>query len=151
MWTVSPCCLASIKCGQWGAPQEFRKRGRVHRPAVSLQPKCPNRSSGMVAAPHREQPRAPHHPCGFQTHCPHLCKPCSKDLNLSMPSVSCRDLTDKDGFIDEMTFEQRSEGDDGTSHGDVWEEVFSGTASVKAGDRTGLGVLVAGVERVRGE
>ena len=42
---------------------------------------------------------------------------------MSVPSVFCRDLTDRDGFIDKVTFEQRSEGDEGTSHVHIWKEV----------------------------
>lgn len=51
-----------------------------------------------------------------------------------------------------MTFEQRSEGDQGILHVDIWEESFPGTrtASATAGDRTALGIFVAGAERVRG-
>lgn len=55
---------------------------------------------------------------------------------------------DKGGFSDKVTFEQRSEGDEGTRHVGTWEESFLGTrtASATAGDRTVLGISVAGAE-----
>lgn len=59
---------------------------------------------------------------------------------------------DKGGFSDKATFKQRSEGDEGTRHVGIWEETFPGTrtASATAGDRTVLGISVAGAERARG-
>lgn len=71
-----------------------------------------------------------------------------------MPSVFCRDLTDRDGFIDKVTFEQRSEGDEGTSHVHIWKEVSWAQetfANANARDGTVLGIFVAGAEQVRGE
>lgn len=48
-----------------------------------------------------------------------------------------------------MTFELRTEGDEGASHVDIWEESSPGTGDSKCSSQDLLGIFVAGAEGVR--